>query len=179
MRRNLRRPGALPLVAGLAAIVALLVTSVAVASAHPGHAAPPPHAGHDHKAEHVLLLSVDGLHQSDLQWYVGKHPHSALASLVGNGVEFTHAQTPVPSDSVPGMVGQVTGGNPGTTGMYYDETYNRELLPAGTTDCANAKPGAEVLYTEQADKNLHSIDAGQGSPACQATSCRRPATRPN
>jgi hypothetical protein len=60
------------------------------------------------------------------------------------------------------MVAQVTGGNPGTTGMYYDETYNRELLPAGTTDCANAKPGAEVLYTEQADKSLHSIDAGQG-----------------
>src|SRR6201996_3380246 len=159
MRRNLPRPGARSLVAGLAAIVALLVASVAVASAHPGH---PRHGDHGQKAEHVLLLSVDGLHQSDLQWYVGTHPHSALASLVGDGVEFTHAQTPVPSDSVPGMVAQVTGGNPGTTGMYYDETYNRELLPAGTTNCAGAKPGAEVLYTEQADKNQHSIDAGQG-----------------
>jgi hypothetical protein len=156
-----------PVIAGLTAIVALLVASVAVASAN-SHHSDSSHGWHDHpshhesKAEHVLLLSVDGLHQSDLQWYVGKHPHSALASLVGNGVEFTHAETPVPSDSVPGMVGQVTGGNPGTTGMYYDETYNRELLPAGTTNCAEAKPGAEVLYTEQADENLHSIDAGQG-----------------
>ena len=178
MRRKLATPGARPVIAGLTVIVALLVASVAVASAnsshsgsshgwhdHPSDQHHPGHPGHgtpESNAEHVLLLSVDGLHQSDLQWYVGKHPHSALASLVGDGVEFTHAQTPVPSDSVPGMVAQVTGGNPGTTGMYYDETYNRELLPAGTTDCANAKPGAEVLYTEQADKNEHSIDAGQG-----------------
>ena len=166
-RWKLARPGLRPVIAGLTAIVALLVASVAVASAN-SHHSDSSRGWHDHpshhesKAEHVLLLSVDGLHQSDLQWYVGKHPHSALASLVGDGVEFTHAQTPVPSDSVPGMVGQVTGGNPGTTGMYYDETYNRELLPAGTTNCADAKPGAEVLYTEQADKNLHSIDAGQG-----------------
>ena len=184
-RRKLARPGLRPVIAGLTAIVALLVASVAVASAdshgpgssqgwndhsshheypgHPGHGGEPGHGGGPGStAEHVLLLSVDGLHQSDLQWYIGKHPHSALASLVGHGVEFTHAETPVPSDSVPGMVGMVTGGNPGTTGLYYDESYNRELLPAGTTDCANAKPGAEVLYTEQADKNQHSIDAGQG-----------------
>jgi hypothetical protein len=125
---------------------------------HPGH----PGGGDHGTAEHVLLLSVDGLHESDLRWYVGKHPHSALASLVGDGVEFSHAQTPVPSDSFPGMVGQVTGGNPGTTGVYYDETYNRELLPAGTTNCAGAKPGTPVLFTEEADKNLHALDAGQG-----------------
>jgi hypothetical protein len=184
IRRKLARPGARSVVVGLAALVAVLVASVAVASAHQGHGGPPHysprngdhHHGHggsgggDHghgggpetDAEHVLLLSVDGLHQSDLHWYVTKHPHSALASLAADGVEFTHAETPVPSDSVPGIVGQITGGNPGTTGLYYDETYNRELLPAGTTNCAGAKPGAEVLYTEQADKNQHSIDAGQG-----------------
>jgi len=157
------------LIAGLSAILALLVASVAVASAHPSHSDPshhrhPERPGHGGGAEHVLLLSVDGLHQSDLHWYVTKHPHSALASLTDGGVQYTHAQTPVPSDSFPGMVAQVTGGNPGTTGVYYDETYNRELLPAGTTDCEGAKPGAPVLYTEEADKNLHSIDAGQGLP---------------
>jgi hypothetical protein len=52
-------------------------------------------------AQHVLLLSVDGLHQSDLAWYVSRHPSSALGKLVHRGVEFTHAQTPVPSDSFP------------------------------------------------------------------------------
>ncbi len=113
---------------------------------------------------HVLLLSVDGLHQSDLAWYVAKHPGSALAALTHQGTEYTNARTPVPSDSFPGMVAQVTGGNPGTTGVYYDDTYNARLLPAGTTSCAGAKPGAEVDYTEDLDKNKNSIDAGQGLP---------------
>ncbi|HET6503086.1 MAG TPA: alkaline phosphatase family protein [Amycolatopsis sp.] len=113
---------------------------------------------------HVLLLSVDGLHQSDLAWYVAHHPGSALATLVRKGDEYTNAKTPVPSDSFPGMVAQLTGGNPASTGIYYDDTYNHALLPAGTTDCKNATPGAEVDYTEDLDKNQNSIDAGQGLP---------------
>ncbi|WP_406464622.1 alkaline phosphatase family protein [Streptomyces sp. NBC_01622] len=110
---------------------------------------------------HVLLLSVDGLHQSDLAWYIARHPKSALARLVGGGVEYTHAGTTTPSDSFPGMVAQATGGSPGTTGVYYDDTYNAALLPAGTTSCKGAKPGAEVDLTEDLDKNQASIDAGQ------------------
>lgn len=112
--------------------------------------------------KHVLLLSVDGLHQSDLDGYVQAHPQSALAALVARGTSYTNAQTPIPSDSFPGMVAQVTGGNPGTTGVYYDDTWNRALLPAGTTDCASATPGAEVSYTENADLNQSALDAGQG-----------------
>jgi len=115
-------------------------------------------------ARHVLLLSVDGMHQSDLVWYVSHHPGSSLASLVANGVEFTKAQAPVPSDSFPGMVAQATGGNPSSTGVFYDDSWNRSLLPAGTTPatCAGATPGAEVTYFEQADKDPHALDAGQG-----------------
>ena len=113
-------------------------------------------------AQHVLLISVDGLHQSDLAWYVSRHRGSALARLVRNGVDFTNAQTPFPSDSFPGMVAQVTGGNPSSTGVYYDDTWNHALLPAGTTNCAAAKPGVEVTYFEQLDKNPLSLDAGQG-----------------
>ncbi len=124
-------------------------------------ATPSSAAGHN-SAQHVLLISVDGLHQTDLGWYVATHPTSALTSLVNRGVEFTHAQTPVVSDSFPGMVGQVTGGDPGVTGVYYDDTFNHALDPAGTTDCGAAKPGAEVTYFEQLDKNPLSIDAGQG-----------------
>ncbi len=116
--------------------------------------------------QHVLLLSIDGLHQSDLAWYVQQHPSSALAKLTRSGVEFTGAQTPFPSDSFPGMVGQVTGGNPSSTGVYYDDTWNHTLLPAGTSaaDCASGTvpPGAEVTYFEQLDKDQTSIDAGQG-----------------
>ena len=112
--------------------------------------------------KHVLLLSIDGLHQTDLAWYVAHHPGSALAMLVGGGVEFTKARTPFPSDSFPGMVGQVTGGNPSSTGVYYDDTWNHALLPAGTTSCAGVTPGVEVTYFEALDNNVSSIDAGQG-----------------
>ena len=138
--------------AGLAAIAAASALTGS-ASAHPRPT-----------AKHVLLLSVDGLHQSDLKWYVRAHPRSALARLVWKGVDFTNAQTPFPSDSFPGMVAQVTGGNPKTTGVYYDDTWNHALLPAGTTSCAGVKPGVEVTYFEQLDRNPLALDAGQGLP---------------
>ena len=138
----------------VAALLAALAAVVATASE--GSRADRP------TAEHVLLLSVDGLHQSDLAWFVAQHPSSALAKLVHKGIEFSHAQTPFPSDSFPGMVAQVTGGNPRTTGIYYDDSWNRELLPAGTTACSGVSPGVEVTYFEQLDKNQASLDAGQG-----------------
>ncbi|MEZ0090296.1 alkaline phosphatase family protein [Streptacidiphilus sp. EB129] len=119
-------------------------------------------AAHRAAAKHVLLVSVDGLHQSDLTWYIAKHPVSALAKLVHGGVEYTNAKTTTPSDSFPGMVAQATGGGPGTTGVYYDDTYNAALLPAGTTNCKGVKPGVEVDLTEDLDLNKASIDAGQG-----------------
>lgn len=138
-----------------------VATLAAAAAAALTLAAIPAHAEPDH-GHHVLLLSIDGLHQSDLQWYVAHHPSSALARLVEQGEQFTNASTPVPSDSFPGMVGQVTGGNPRTTGVWYDDTWNRTLLPAGTTSCAGAAPGAEVGYMEAADRNPSALDAGQG-----------------
>jgi len=114
------------------------------------------------KAGHVLLISVDGLHQGDLAAYVSTHANSALARLVETGTSYTRAQTPVPSDSFPGMVAQVTGGNPGTTGVYYDDSYNHSLLPAGTTSCKGVAAGTEVTYFEALDKNPNALDAGQG-----------------
>ena len=136
--------------------------AVAAPSAH--------HTGH---GRHVLLLSVDGMHQSDLTWWVGHHPHSAMAQLVRRGTEFTHARTPFPSDSFPGMVGQVTGGNPRTTGIYYDVTYNHALIdpsasktatPSAAT-CRTAPRGANVAFDESLDRNSSRLDAGQGLPS--------------
>jgi len=80
----------------------------------------------------VLLLSVDGLHQQDLAWYVRHYPHSVLAALTAQGMEYSNAETPFPSDSTPGMTAQVTGGNPRSTGLYYDDTWNHDVFPAGT-----------------------------------------------
>jgi hypothetical protein len=121
-------------------------------------------AGNDSigKVEHVLLISVDGMHQSDLVWYVQTHPKSTLAMLVAQGINYSNASTPFPSDSFPGLTGQVTGGNPATTGIYYDDTWNHAVFPPGTTNCTGRPPGGEVAYTEAADINLGALDAGQG-----------------
>ncbi len=62
------------------------------------------------------------------------------------------------------MVGQVTGGDPGTTGVYYDAEYNHNLLPAGTTSCTGQRTGGEVNYFEVIAKNPLSLDSGQGLP---------------
>nr|WP_250279928.1 alkaline phosphatase family protein [Frankia sp. Cppng1_Ct_nod] len=138
----------------------LLAAAVAGGVAAAGPAAATDSRSGNGPERHVLLLSVDGLHQSDLAWYAAQHPGSALAQLIHGGTEFTRAVTPVPSDSFPGLLAQVTGGNPATTGVYYDDTYNHQLLPAGTTSCAGAKPGTEVNYTEGLDRDPTSIDAG-------------------
>jgi hypothetical protein len=135
----------------VAAVLALVVVAVGSAASRDRS-----------EARQVLLLSVDGLHQSDLEWYVSMHPSSALAKLVRRGVEFTNAQTPFPSDSFPGMVAQVTGGNPSSTGVYYDDSWNRTLWPAGTKTCSGPAPGAEVMYFEALDKDALALDAGQG-----------------
>ncbi|MDR2987275.1 MAG: alkaline phosphatase family protein [Nocardiopsaceae bacterium] len=149
--------------AATVAVAAALLAGSALASA-PALASSMHRSGGHHPGgiKHVLLISVDGLHQQDLTWYVRTHPDSVLASLTHHGLEYSRAQTPFPSDSFPGMVGQVTGGDPGVTGVYYDDTWNHSVFPAGTTTCSGPAPGGEVAYTEADDLNLNSIDAGQG-----------------
>jgi hypothetical protein len=143
---------------GVAALVAgALVLPVGATSRAPDDGGHP-----GHKVQHVLLISVDGLHQSDLAWYVQHHPTSTLASLVDGGIDYSNASTPFPSDSFPGLIGQVTGGDPSSTGIYYDDTWNHAVFPAGTTSCKGPAPGAEVTYFEALDKNLGALDAGQG-----------------
>jgi hypothetical protein len=154
-RRAIRRTAAVAV--SIAAVLGTGAIAAATASAATATAA------HDHDGiKHVLLISVDGLHQQDLAWYVHAYPHSVLAGLYARGLEYSGAQTPFPSDSTPGMTAQVTGGNPKTTGLYYDDTYNPALLPPGTTKCAGATLGTEVAYMEAIDKDQTSLDAGQG-----------------
>jgi len=99
-------------VLGAAAVLGVL-------AAIPGSA---PAGAHPAPASHVLLISIDGMHQQDLDWYVRTHPHSTLAALAASGTSYRHAMTPFPSDSFPGMLAQVAGGDPRTTGVYYDDT---------------------------------------------------------
>jgi len=142
-----------------------LLAAAAPASAHRAR-----RHGHDAAARHVLLLSVDGLHDSDLAWWVETHPASTLARLVRGGTHYVNAATPRVSDSFPGMMAQITGGNPRSTGIYYDVTWNRSLLPAGSpcTPGQTTGLGAPVAYDESADVNPDSVDAGFGIPALYA-----------
>ena len=79
--------------------------------------------------------------QSDLVAYVRSHPHSALAQLVAGGTSYTAAQTTFPSDSFPGMVAQFTGAGPGTSGVFYDDTYNPTLFAAGHAELPDRRAG--------------------------------------
>jgi hypothetical protein len=119
-------------------------------------------AAHHTRIQHVLLISVDGMHQSDLAWYASKHPYSELARLASHGAEYSSAHTVVPSDSDPGGTALMTGGDPRATGVYYDVEYNHSLYEAGTTSCHGQPTGADVIYDSPDDRDVTKLDAGQG-----------------
>ncbi len=123
------------------AVLGVLAAGSASAGVRPMSAT---HEGRaDHRVKHVLLISVDGLHQSDLEWYVANHPSSELAKLVHGGAEFSNAHTSDPSDSDPGGTALMTGGDPRATGVYYDVEYSHDVFPPGTTALFGACPGRQ------------------------------------
>ncbi len=97
---------------------------------------------------HVLVVSVDGLHAVDVRKFEKLAPESTMAWLARNGVEYTHANTPSPADSFPGLLALFTGGTPAATGVYYDVSYDRHLSPANS-HCHRV--GTVVVYDESAD----------------------------
>jgi hypothetical protein len=122
-----------------------------------------------HDVKHVLLISVDGLHALDLANFVTTHPDSTLAQLSRHGVTYSNNSTSSPSDSFPGLASLVTGGSPVTTGLWYDDTYNRALSPPAQTDglgnpggSCPGKIGTNVAWDEAVDKDLTRLDAGGG-----------------
>jgi hypothetical protein len=122
-----------------------------------------------HKVRHVLLISVDVLHALDLSNYVASHKDSNLAALSSHGVTYTNNSTSTPSDSFPGLAALVTGGSPTTTGLWYDDTYNRALSPPAQTDGLGNPGGAcpgtigtNVAWDEAVDIDLTRLDGGGG-----------------
>jgi len=108
--------------------------------------------------KHVLLVSVDGMHEVDLARYVSTHPHSTFAKLLAEGVHFTNAHTSRPSDSFPGLLAFMTGGSPRSHGIFYDDTYDHTLFPPGS-NCTGA-PGTETMFAENIDFDLTQLDGG-------------------
>jgi hypothetical protein len=80
--------------------------------------------------QHVLVISIDGMHSLDFALYVKNNPNSNLAMLAANGWNYTAAETTKPSDSIPSTVGIFTGGTPAVAGMWYDDAYHRGYSPS-------------------------------------------------
>jgi predicted AlkP superfamily pyrophosphatase or phosphodiesterase len=70
----------------------------------------------DDRIEHVLLLSIDGMHALDYQNCVRAGTCPTLAALGNTGVTYTRTSASKPSDSFPGLMALVTGGTPKTVG---------------------------------------------------------------
>ncbi|MDQ6867705.1 MAG: alkaline phosphatase family protein [Pseudomonadota bacterium] len=120
-------------------------------------------AGDDDKVQHVLLVSIDGFHAVDLEICVAKGTCPNLEKLTDHGFTYTNASTTKPSDSFPGLLAPITGGTSKSTGVFYDDSYDRTLFaPAGNppAPCASGS-GAEVMLAENTEFNLHSIDGGK------------------
>ncbi len=103
--------------------------------------------GQDDKIRHVLMVSVDGMHQQDLDRCVAHGTCPNIAELAEHGVIYAKAFTPGLSDSVPGLAALVTGGSPLSTGLFYDDVYDRTLYP-GTDPTCSTTPGVEVFLQE-------------------------------
>jgi hypothetical protein len=111
------------------------------------------------KVQHVLLLTIDGLHALDLANYTKSHPDSALATLTKGGVLYENASASKPSDSFPGIMAIITGGSPYSTGIFYEISYDRSLSPPGSK-CATI--GTELVLDDGIDKNGEALDGGGG-----------------
>jgi type I phosphodiesterase/nucleotide pyrophosphatase len=155
--------------AAVALVAGALAVPVAASSAHPGngrHLGNGPHwsGPHASRVKHVLLISVDGLHQSDLELYVARHPSSELARLARGGAQYTNNHAADPSDSDPGGTALMTGGDPRATGVYYDVEYSHAVDEAGAS-CTpgNAATGGDVIY-DSPDDTLNAVPDFLGTP---------------
>src|SRR5690242_5351554 len=102
-------------VMSLAAFATIVVSACDPAPATAPAVAPadsrsPINGPHRAAFDRVLLISIDGMHQSDLERFVNAHPRSALARLSHHGVEYANAFASRPSDSFPGLLAMLTGG---------------------------------------------------------------------
>ncbi|MEJ6487730.1 alkaline phosphatase family protein [Nostoc punctiforme UO1] len=120
---------------------------------------------------HVLIISIDGLHNSDLSVANLQSSLKNIKRLQREGVTYTNAFSSAPSDSFPGELNYITGARISTTGVFYDKSYSRALYAPGTTaaqiTAGTAKPGTVVEFAENVDASWNNgkggtLDGGQG-----------------
>jgi len=130
------------------------------------------------KIQHVLLISVDGMHAVDflncangISTANNNQPFCpAMAALGQTGINYVAASTSKPSDSFPGLTAIVTGGSPALTGVYYDVAYSRNFdapeqttgngLGAGPCTPFGAPTGTTSEYEEGIDFDKTKLNGG-------------------
>ncbi|KAF2474960.1 type I phosphodiesterase/nucleotide pyrophosphatase [Lindgomyces ingoldianus] len=90
--------------------------------------------------KHVAVFSIDGLHNSDIDKWLALGP-SNISKLLGTGYRYTNAWATFPSDSFPGTLAPYTGATPRTTGVWYDDIWDRSFFA----------PGSGLVYDEGVD----------------------------
>ncbi len=121
------------------------------------------------EVQHVLLISIDGMHALDFENCAKKGTCPNLAGLGSHGVTYTRASAAKPSDSFPGLMNIVTGGTAKTHGAYYDVAYDRMLAPP-TVDTGGGLlhgpctpgvfPGTSTEYEEGVDLDQTALNGG-------------------
>ena len=141
--------------------------------AQPGMAVAEPFTRH---FNHVLLISIDGMHAIDLTNFLENSANSgsALKALSRHAVIYPNAYTSTPSDSFPGIIAQMTGGTPKSAGVFYDDSYDRKLYPPGSNCVGPA--GTETVFAEAIDVDKNKLDAGGtlGKPLTQIDPAKLP-----
>jgi Type I phosphodiesterase / nucleotide pyrophosphatase len=134
-------------------ILAAIAAVVTVAGPTHSKAADASPVGSKH-IQHVLLLSIDGMHAVDFYNCAngiasinnGDSYCPNLAALGQTGINYVATASSMPSDSFPGIAALVTGGSPKTTGIYYDVAYDRTLAPPATTTGTGLAGGSCTPY---------------------------------
>ena len=137
------------------------------------------------RIQHVLLISVDGMHAVDFSNCAngvssvnhGEPYCPAIAALGQNGINYVAASTSKPSDSFPGLTAIITGGSPAFTGVYYDVAYSRALDgPVVATGNGNqpgpCTPGAAPTgYTTEYEEgiDIDQTKVNGGAPGASLT----------
>lgn len=88
--------------------------------------------------KHAVLIFIDGFRADLLDPELTPH----IAALGRAGTRFANAEVGFPSDSMPGILGPLTGNSPRGTGIPYDEYYDRHYkLAIEITETVTLPPG--------------------------------------
>ena len=107
---------------------------------------------------HVIILSVDGLHEADLTDPATQIYLPNITALAKSGISYTNVTGTKPSDSFPGTTALLTGATTRSTGVFYDDSYARNLTAPGGT--VSTPRGTEVQLFENLDKNSALLSGG-------------------